>query len=254
MALVDLTGGIPTETETQGWIIRRLVARFNLANQRHYHAKARRLPGTAPFTSTVIKTLDWSKSITATAAHAWSNFLSPAQVATWEALAAAHTVQVESGALKTLTGYQLLLWYLQLNYYWGGVVGAHDAPFWLLAISSPPATWTPPATPSALAFTGSDAYAFGIDFTSTPNLNLDNASVSIRKRLNTTRTTYLAPLSRLNVGLSARDPALGLYSISGFFYPVATSYAKLTGAIARIRVMSDYPDLVPSNFAQIALP
>ncbi len=254
MALI--LGGPPTRAQAKAMHTRvgKSLARFVLRTERHKHARDHKVRALAPNHNAVLTSFAWTHTITKAIGDSWKYGMTAAQRTYWAGLAAVNFVQVEDGSHRELTGPQLWSWwaskifpqYDPLTRY---INAADIAPFY-----NGPSVWNPPSAPSGIFIQGDFGGSLSLGIYSTPFLNPYVAYVT-KRGIVTTGTLKMTPGGlRLASAISQDDPPSGLLDL--VVYPTGRTFSttELYGYLIRIRVCSDSPNFVPSDFHDIGFP
>lgn len=207
-----------------------------------------------PFANTPIPVASYARNFLRTYSKAWTNVLTAAQRSAWEALAASQTVMVDSGLIKTLTGKQFYDWWSATQYFWSGPVAALESLTFQYIWTTPPVTWDPPIQPYALSITAIDDLRITVEFSTTPNLDPFTGWALISALNPRTHSRQVRHFVRANIAIAGVDPPTGRYQFDVFLNPTFLKAAQLRNPGVNIRIMSDAPNLVPSNWAGIIVP
>ncbi len=251
-----LLGPPPTKTQARRLHINvgKVLNRWVIRMQRKQHARDRRVGALNPFHAAELTSFTWTRTLLKAIGNSWKHGMTAAQRTYWAALAAANMVQVQTGAHKFLTGPALWAWwatniYNQYDPYTRYVVPTDLAPFY-----DGPNTWNPPSAPSGIYVQGIFGGSISLAFYSDTFLNPYIAPVLMLGWSIPASRKITPGWLRLTSSVSKDDPPTGLLDLA--IWPTARTgdTAEMLSHLLRIRVCSDHPNFVPSDFTDFFLP
>lgn len=221
--------------------------RTTLRKYKHSHQRGAHAQSPNGFTGNLFAPVQQSRILMSWVTKRWRDVLTAGQRTAWDTLAAAQTVVLNDGPTVHLTGQKLYAWRIACNRETFYTPGNKATDLALPFFDAVPALWNPPTAPIVTAFNFWDTVGAHL------HLQLDNpiavsgfsalATVANPHMTQTKKGSYVDTL----VFLQNTPPLSAIWTFSIFWTGALRKVSDLYENTVVLRVMSDFPDLVPSN-------